>query len=211
MADSPTKKVRPRWFPSAPDRCVLGLLAVESVLWLSNWFRWLPKGYGVLLAVASVAVFFLLMLGWFLLALVFRLRFQFSLLSLLVLMVAVALPFAWLAAELKVARKQKEAVEGIRNAGVAVAYDYECNPFTSPLPLPGDKPPGPAWLRKLLGDDLFADVWWIDFRGPEVSDAGLEHLKRLPQLQELDLRGTNVTDAGVKNLKQALPNCQIRH
>ena len=25
-------------------------------------------------------------------------------------------------------------------------------------PMPGAQPPGPAWLRKLLGDDLFVNV-----------------------------------------------------
>ena len=63
----------------------------------------LDKGYAVLVAVASVLAFFLLMFLWFLLALVFRWRFQYSILSLLVLMVAVALPCAWLATEMKAA------------------------------------------------------------------------------------------------------------
>ena len=47
--------------------------------------------------------------------------------------------------------------------------------------------------------------------GTKVSDAGLEHLKGLTQLQQLDLNGTKVTDAGVKKLQQALPNCRIEH
>jgi hypothetical protein len=42
-----------------------------------------------------------------------------------------------------------------------------------------------------------------------ITDAGLRHLERLPQLQELWLNGTNVTDEGVKELQQALPNCKI--
>jgi len=43
----------------------------------------------------------------------------------------------------------------------------------------------------------------------QITDAGLEHLKRLNKLKWLSLDGTQVTDAGVKKLKQALPNCQI--
>ena len=35
----------------------------------------------------------------------------------------------------------------------------------------------------------------------EVTDAGLEHLKLLSQLQTLDLGGTKVTDAGLEHLK----------
>jgi hypothetical protein len=46
---------------------------------------------------------------------------------------------------------------------------------------------------------------------PPVTDAGLEHLKALRQLQRLDLKETKVTADGVKKLQQALPNCKIEH
>jgi len=66
-----------------------------------------------------------------------------------------------------------------------------------------------------------------------VTDAEVEHLKRLPQLEELGLTGTQITDAGlgylkgltnlkvlflspskvtasdVAKLQKALPNCAI--
>ena len=41
------------------------------------------------------------------------------------------------------------------------------------------------------------------------TDAGLEHLKGLSNLQELYLGKTQVTDEGIKKLQQALPNCEI--
>ena len=40
--------------------------------------------------------------------------------------------------------------------------------------------------------------------GTKVTDAGLVHLKALTELQELNLR-----DAGVADLQKALPNCTI--
>ena len=43
----------------------------------------------------------------------------------------------------------------------------------------------------------------------KVSDAGLEHLKGLTQLQMLLLDNTKVSDAGVKKFQQALPKCVI--
>ena len=49
----------------------------------------------------------------------------------------------------------------------------------------------------------------VDLAGTKVTDAGLEHLKGLGQLQELRLAATDVTDKGVKKLQQALPKCQI--
>ena len=187
---------------------------------------------------------------WFLAALVFRLRFQFSILALLLLVVVVAVPFSWLATEMKAARKQRKAVEEIQKVNAilftyrgqrapsgqwiridCVRYDYECDP--SGRIIPGATSPGPSWLRNLLGDDLFMSVTrvdlsssgvsdaglqelkgltqlqWLDLGSTKVSDAGLGYLKGLIQLRELDLFGTNVTDAGVKNLQQALPNCHI--
>ena len=59
----------------------------------------------------------LVMLVWFAVALVFRWRFQFSIRSLLVMAVVVALPFSWLAAEMQAAKRQAEVADWIQNAG----------------------------------------------------------------------------------------------
>ena len=48
------------------------------------------------------------MLLWLIVAVVFRLRFQFSIRSLLFAVVVVALPCSWLTVEMKAAREQKE-------------------------------------------------------------------------------------------------------
>ena len=187
----------PRWFLPTPGRLLWLLLAVEGFLWLSERFHWFAfnehKGWTVLIAVASVGVFLLLMLLWFLAALVFRWRFQFSILSLFVLTVAVALPFSWLATEMKAAREQREAVGKL---GGQVAFDYQMYPSDTT-----SKPPEPAWLRGLLGDDLFVNVTQVLLPHSEIGDAGLERLKVLTQLKELWLDGTQVTDAGLKHLE----------
>ena len=196
MADASPR----RWFVPTPGRLLVVLLAVEGVLWLSQRFQWFAfnqhKGWTVLIAVASVGVFLLLMLLWFLAALIFRLRFQFGILSLLVLTVAVALPFAWLASEMKAAKEQKTTVEEIKNLRGSVGYDYQQSPSDST-----SKPPEPAWLRGLLGDDLFVNVTQVSLSNAGIDDAGLEHLRGLTQLQELDLGNTKVSDAGLEHLK----------
>ena len=52
------------------------------------------------------------------------------------------------------------------------------------------------------GESPGRPVVWVQFRGPRVTDAGLAHLKGLPQLQTLDLGlHAQVTDAGLKHLK----------
>jgi hypothetical protein len=42
----------------------------------------------------------------------------------------------------------------------------------------------------------------LDLSDTHLTDAGLEHLKRLPKLRELIVRGTQLTDAAVRTLKQ---------
>jgi hypothetical protein len=207
-----------RWYRLTPGRLLVVLLAVEGILWLANWLRWLPKGYGVLIAVASVGVFVLVMLLWFLGALVFRWRFQYSILSLLGLMVAVALPFAWLETEMKQAKTQHGVMEVFRRFPTRVMYD--CDREGRAMALPGSR-----WLRRLLGDDFFGNV--VDvcvecdetftdadmvhvgslpklealrLAGAGITDAGLEHLKGLARLQRLELYDTNITDVGLRHL-----------
>ncbi len=225
-----TALARPRWYRVTPDRCVALLLALEGLLILSERFQWFPfnqhKGYTMLIAAAGVGLAMLLMFLWFLAALIFRRRFQFSILSLLLLVVVVAIPCSWLATETKQARKQQEAVKGIRKAGGTLSYDYEFDPSDNGNWIGHATPPGPAWLRNSLGDDLLASVTRIEFPpNSEVTDAmledigglaqlralslgyttvddiGLKHLKGLVQLQSLFLNGTAVSDAGLEHLK----------
>jgi len=50
----------------------------------------------------------------------------------------------------------------------------------------------------------------LDLEGTRVTDAGLAHLAGLKGLRKLDLRGTRVTDAGVADLARALPAARVR-
>jgi hypothetical protein len=181
---------KPRWYRLTPDRLILGLLAVEGLLWLTErpgWPAW-HKGYAVMVTVAVVGVAFLLLSLWFAIALVFRWRFQFTLRSLLIVVVVVAVPCSWLAAEMNRAKVQQAAVEGIRNLGGGVTYDWEADANRNPLP--NAQPPGPRYVRDLLGYDLFAEPVSADINipvqriGPSpYKTLGMEHLPRLPQLQ----------------------------
>ena len=182
---------------------VVALLAVEGLLWLSDALQWFGfnthKGWTVLIAVAGVGLVFVAMLLWLIVAIVFRLRFQFSIPSMLVLTVAVALPCSWLEVEMKSASEQKDLVDAIRKFDGFVAYDWQCDPS-------GDngqvnaQPSGPQCLRKFLGDDFFASVVWLASNSNEISDEELAHLAELTQLRGFDLEGTQITDAGLAQL-----------
>jgi hypothetical protein len=216
-----TPKPTLRWFHLTPGRLLVLLLAVEAILLLSERFRWFPfnrhKGWTVLIAVAAVGLFLLLMLLWFIVSLFFRWHFQFSIRSLLVLTIAVAVPCSWLAVEMKWTKRQKEVVEAIEKMGGRVFYDENFDKATSPPVL--------VWLREQLGDDFFSNAYsvylndtkvtvaglerlngltqlhWLSLRYTTVTDARLEHLNGLTQLHWLDLNSTKVTDAGLEHLK----------
>ena len=164
------------------------------------------------------------MLLWWLVALVFRWRIQFGIQTLLVMTLAVALPFSWLAVEIKKAREQKEAANEIAKRGGSVLYEWEVD--AQYIPLHDAQAPGPGLLRSLLGDDFCMRVVVVWIRGdsvekdpeslqhvkglnslhalhiwsPEVSDAGLLNLKGLNELQDLDLYSTHVSDDGLRQL-----------
>ena len=218
-----------RRFSPTPDWLIFGLLVVEGLLWLSERYRWFwfneKKGWTVLIGVAVVGVAMLVMLLWFIVALVFRWRFQFSIRSLLVLTVAVALPCSWLGVELSKATRRRTNVEAIANIRGHVVYNWD--PATTP------QPAIPTWLCHLLGDDFFAEIVEADFQhgkstdfgfkqligcnllravfasNSDCTDAGLQHLTSLPQLYLLFLDGTQVTDQGVVDFQRALPNCKV--
>jgi hypothetical protein len=182
------------------------LLVVECLLWLSERLGagW-HKGYAVLTAVAAAGVAMLLMGQWLAIALVSRRRFQFSIRSLLVLSVAVAILSSWFAVKMKEAKRQQKAIEAILKSGGAVTYDYEYDwPSRAPQ---NAKPPGPAWLRNLLGGDFLDRVTEVRLIGDD--DAELEPLEALPELRQLLVfprndNGSKITDAGLARL-ESLP------
>ena len=50
----------------------------------------------------------------------------------------------------------------------------------------------------------------IQFTGYSVTDADLEQLKEMPELESVVLSGCeNITNSGVAELQKALPNCEI--
>src|SRR5271157_1258578 len=114
---------KPRGYRLTPDRFVVGLLVVEGLLWLSERFQWFPKGWAVLIAVAAVGATILLLLLSYTVNLFFRWRFQFSIRSLLVLTIAVAIPCGWVPVKIQQAGRQREAAVAIEKLGGGVHRD----------------------------------------------------------------------------------------
>jgi Leucine-rich repeat (LRR) protein len=132
--------------------------------------------------------------------------FQFSLRTLLALVVVAAIGLGFLAVPMHRARAQREAVEALLQAGADVEYDYQRQTDAAGSWVYCAEPPGPEWLRKILGNDFFADVVDVSFFHDErVSDHDLRHLCALSNLRELSIIEGKVTDAGLAHVT-GLPN-----
>src|SRR6266404_8210598 len=105
--------------------------------------------------------------------------FQFSLGSLLMLMLLAGLGMSWLVAVKTKSERRMTAAAAIIKGGGWVNYDYQ-------VPANGGrnaKPPGAAWLRTLLGDDFFANALDANI----TNRAGLEQLGDLSSLRRVYL------------------------
>lgn len=215
-----------RWYHVTPERFLVGLLAVEGGLLLSEQMGWFGrdewKGWPVLIAIATVGLVVLLLLCWFAFGLALRRRFQFGIRALLLLILAVAILCTWLPVKIRQAKRQRAAVRATEERGAQVLYDWEMSDPSSP--------PGPEWLLDYLGTDFFAGISLVQPRNlrdsmrefndddmvllttgapgvrdlsvaqSQVTDAGLVHLKGLRRLNRLRLNDTEITDAGLAHL-----------
>jgi hypothetical protein len=195
-----------RWYHLTPARFFIGLLVVQVLLLLSDQFQWFAfnekKGCTVLIAVGVVGLAVVVMLVWFIVFLVLRRRFQFSVRSVLVFLLAVSLPLGWFAWEMQRARRQGEAVDRILAVDGGVHYDYE---YDENGEWSGGEPTAANWLRTLLGDCFFSDVQSAEpgFFGPnQFDDEDMRHIADLPNLRYLDVASTEVTDAGLCHLSE---------
>ncbi len=103
---------------------------------------------------------------------------RFSLRALMLLVLVVGAVLGWRANR---AHHQKRAVEAIKALNGTVQYDFEYafdRPINPGSPRP-TAPDGPAWLRKLIGDEYFQEVTLVNFREPLTGPLP-------PELEQLD-------------------------
>jgi hypothetical protein len=141
--------------------------------------------------------------------------FQYSLRSFLVLLTLVAV---WLGIIAHRAHEQREAVKAIEAVGVVVIYDWQIELLSSTKPsAPQPAPHGPAWLRRLIGDDYFQHAQLASFSGPDSGQPSpreadilksIPHLKRLYGLNEIVV-SDKTSAATLDQLKAAFPNRKI--
>ena len=141
--------------------------------------------------------------------------FQYSLRSFLILLTALAV---WLGVVVNRAREQREAVEAIEALGGYVIYDWQIADTPMSMREYGyfvdGTPVGPSWLRQMIGDDYFQEVWEVRFGfDPSWPSSKAEVLHCIPQLRRM--RGLRRVElwghlSELRNeLKSALSGCEI--
>ncbi len=207
-----------RWFYPGPHWVLLCSIIATSFLFFSEGFHWFSfnthKGWTVLVALATTGVFLLLIVVWFVVAFLFRIRFQFSIRSLLALVTVVAVSFSWLATESQRAKRQKETVDAIRGAEGCEVY-YELDPSrppsinTDPSVKGWHDPPTPTWIETRLGTDFFHPVEMATVGRDQVGEV-VPYIKRLHGLRTLYVYvGDEDADALIEKLASDFPDVTI--
>ena len=126
----------------------------------------------------------------------------------------------------ELARRQRVAVEWVRDYGGSVVYDHERPVLYGPARMAE-----PKWLRDLIGVDFFHNVVAVWLNHNEVDDLApvatlhsltslgisaavnpdvdVSVLCALRQLKELHLHHTGIKQDRLKPVREALPACRI--
>lgn len=137
-------------------------------------------------------------------------RFRFSLRGFLILVGLFCLTFGWYASTVY---RQRHAVLVITELAGACHYDDE-HRFQPSYKYAGSyrtfqririEPEQKSWLRRMLGDDWFADITYVYFSGKHITNKELvaaeKALRSLPKLKRLCLKNTAVDHRALKYLE----------
>ena len=106
--------------------------------------------------------------------------FQFSLRTLLIFTLIFAVACAWFTGKVERKRRERAAVEALVKKGARVTYDYNL--------VRSATPPGPRWVRWLLGENYFSEVVWVNMFG-NVGDDDLANVAEFEHLELLEVLG----------------------
>jgi hypothetical protein len=102
-------------------------------------------------------------------------RFRLTLRVLFLLVAVIAVVIGWHARNLHLRR---QAVHQITAKGGTLYYEHERFQY---------EPPGPAWIRWIIGDDAFAKGSMVVLKGNTFTDEDVELLSLFPTLSIVDL------------------------
>lgn len=122
-------------------------------------------------------------------------------------MVAVSLAAVLMAAVSEAARNQKKVAATVVAKGGDIYYRHQRIKYHR---YSQNAPPGPAWLRHLVGDDYFQSAECIILRGDKFVDDDLLAIRQLSSLTDLFVAHENqITPGALRRLQAMLPHCYI--
>jgi hypothetical protein len=149
-----------------------------------------------------------------------KLRFRFSLRTLLLMMLLIGIGVGFYARWMQQAEKQRAAVAAINQVDGFALYDYQLDADGKLVTerIIFAELPGPDWLCEWFGVDCFADVVSVnlfarqrssrsgtliglDPAQPELAKSLAEQLHNLPKLKTLQLAGRQFTDGWLQHLR----------
>lgn len=186
-----------QWFAPSVGRVLAVVLVVQVLLFVSDQYEWgiFGKGHAVLVTVAATAFLLLVLGGCVLVSFITQSRSQFSLATMLFMFPVMAIPCAWLAHDMDVARRQRDVVESLRVPHREWLYGGEPRGFSVPMMRDTQLA---AWLQTQLGKEFFSDVTYVEMH--DAEDADVDALTSLNRLDMLVLDESPVTDAALANL-----------
>ncbi len=127
--------------------------------------------------------------------------FRFSVRSLLLLVVLIAIPLSW---KVNRARNQRVAVAELQKLNARIIYDYEIVAINGSQTYRNLPPPGPKRLTDLLGIEYFVEVIEVGSDSPQVTDETIALIAQaLPELTFISFTSApEVTDSGLIHLAE---------
>ncbi len=121
--------------------------------------------------------------------------YQFSLKTLLVVMLVSTVVVGWIGGRVRQARVNRERVAAIEEAVVAIEEKGGAVSYTLA---------SPTWLERQFQDpgDPGGFSTGVGFSRAKFTEADLQHLSAFTNLKRLTLSNVNVTDSGLKDLSE---------
>ena len=150
--------------------------------------------------------------------------YQYSLRTLLIVMVLLCFLFAWGGYKIRQAERQKEVVAWVREKGGWVIYDYEYD--AKGKWIPDAEPPCPDWLRNLIGIDYLYDVDKVSLWADDTPNTFiytdvkliLTRLHGLRSVKEISFGWVTPSNQklqelqeSLQKLKKSFPECEFSH
>ena len=127
---------------------------------------------------------------------------RFSLRGLMIVVLLMCVPLAWIAQKYSRMRIEDAVVAEILSADGTVIYPYQktSSPNGGFAKDPSQPAPGPKWLREHLGENIFASVHCVWLLTDKFGDELVARLPQLDDLEVLSLRSSSLTDSSVDSL-----------